>query len=96
MNFDELILTDDICTHYHVEHTFIHALHESGIIHLTTVERKEYLPVEKIGEFEKMRRLYYEMDINLEGLEAIQNLLQKLKDLQNVNRGLKNKLHLYE
>lgn len=96
MKFDKLILTDDICTHYHVEHTFIRALHESGIIHLTTVERREYLPVEKIGEFEKMRRLYYEMDINLEGLEAIQNLLEKVQDLQQEKQRLKNRLRLYE
>jgi uncharacterized membrane protein len=96
MNFENLILTDDICTHYHVEHRFIHALSESGIIQLEIVERKEYLPVKHISEFEKMRRLYYEMDINLEGLEAIQSLLEKVQRLQRDKQELKNRLRLYE
>lgn len=96
MNLDDLILTDDICTHYHVERRFIHALHESGIIHIETVEHKEYIPVEKISEFEKMRRLHYEMDINIEGLESIQVLLEKIRALQSEKQRLENRLRIFE
>src|SRR5699024_5625259 len=96
MTLDDLILTDDICTHYHVHETFIRALDESEIIHLKTIERKRYLPVDEIKEFEKMRRLHYQMDINLVGLEAIKNLLETIKDLQREKRRLENRLRLYE
>lgn len=96
MNLEEWILAEEICLHYKVEETFIHALHDSEIIHLRTVKRKSYLPMDEIREFEKMRRLHYEMDINLEGLEAIKRLLDTIKDLQSDNRRLKNRLRIYE
>ena len=96
MKLDELILTEELCAHYQVEKRFIRALHEREIIHLERVEQKEYLPVEKIGEFEKLRRLHYEMHINMEGLEAVQNLLDKIKNLQREKQRLKNRLRLYE
>lgn len=96
MKSDDFIFIDDICTHYQVKQTFIHALHESDIIHLKAVKRKYYLPVKEINEFEKMRRLHYEMDINLEGLAVVQNLLTKIEKLQFDKHHLKNRLRLYE
>lgn len=96
MNLDDLILMDEICTHYHVERRFVRALHDSDIIPIETVKQKEYIPTEKISEFEKMRRLHYEMNINLEGLEAIRDLLHKVEKLQQEKQHLKNRLRLYE
>lgn len=96
MNLEDFIRTDEICTHYRVEETFILALHEHELIHLAVVERKRYLPIAQINEFEKMRRLHYEMDINLEGLEAVKNLLDKLDELKQEKVRLENRLRLYE
>ncbi|HLS31421.1 MAG TPA: chaperone modulator CbpM [Flavobacteriaceae bacterium] len=96
MNLEDFILTDEICTHYRVEETFILALHEHDLIHLAVVERKYYLPIEQIGEFEKMRRLHYEMNINLEGLEVVKNLLDKVNRLNQEKLRLENRLRLYE
>lgn len=96
MKIEDLIPTDDICMHYHVERHFIHALHKNEIIHIETVQGKEYIPAEKINEFERMRRLHYEMNINIEGLEIVQNLLEKLNKMQREKQELLNRLHLYE
>lgn len=96
MNLEDFILTDEICTHYRVEETFILALHERDLIHLAIVERRRYLPIEQISEFEKMWRLHYEMNINLEGLEAVKNLLDKLSRLKQEKLSLENRLRLYE
>ncbi len=96
MNSAEWILIEDICRHYKVEYTFVQALNESELIHLKMIEKQRYLPLSEINEFEKMRRLHYEMDINLEGLEAIQNLLETVQQLQRENRQLRNRLRLYE
>jgi len=78
MNLEDFILADELCSRYQVERQFIHALHDSEIIRITTVKQQEYLPVDCIADFEKMRRLHYDMDIDLEGLEAIQTLLDKV------------------
>lgn len=90
------ILTKEICTYYWVEETFIQALHEHEIVHLKVVEQKTYFPMEEITAFERMRRLHYDMNINLEGLAAIHDLLNKLNSLKDENLQLKNRLRLYE
>lgn len=96
MNLEDLIPTEEICTRYKVEHTFINSLHESGLMHIITIEKTNYVPLEEVGEFEKLRRLHYDLEINLEGLEAIHHLLQQVKKLQEQNRQLRNRLNLYE
>jgi hypothetical protein len=71
-------------------------LNESGLIEVISMEQKEYVHCNKITEFEKMHRLYHDLNINMEGLEAIQHLLKKLKELQKINIKLQNRLNLYE
>ncbi|WP_081210358.1 chaperone modulator CbpM [Salegentibacter sediminis] len=96
MNLEDLIPTEEICMRYKVEQTFISSLSQSGLIKIVTVEKSQYVPTDEIAAFEKLRRLHYELNINLEGLEAIQHLLAQLEELQLQNRKLKNRLGLYE
>ncbi len=96
MNLEELIATDQLCEKYKVEHTFLRSLGDSGLIEIIKVEQKEYVHCDAMAEFEKMRRLHYELEINLEGLEAIQHLLEQVVRLQKKNRELRNRLDLFE
>lgn len=96
MNLEELITTQELCERYSVEQTFIRSLYESGLIQVITVEKKEYVHCDKMADFEKMLRLHYDLQINLEGLEAIQHLLQQVKELKKINLQLRNRLDLYE
>jgi hypothetical protein len=43
-----------------------------------------------------MARLYYEMDINVEGIETISYLLERMIALQQQVRDLSNRLNRYE
>ncbi|MGB8704481.1 MAG: chaperone modulator CbpM [Gillisia sp.] len=96
MNLEDLIPTEEICTRYKVEYTFIRSLSESGLLETVIIEKKDYVPSDRISDFERFRRLHYELDINLEGLEAINHLLDQVKKLQKKNRQLSNRLNLYE
>lgn len=96
MNQEELISAQELCDLYKVEYNFVRSLSESGLIEIITIEKREYVHCEKMTEFEKWRRLHYDLDINLEGIEAVQHLLQKIKKLQKANRHLRNRLNLYE
>jgi|TARA_Y100000588_G_scaffold205498_1_gene219331 hypothetical protein len=96
MNLEDLIPTDEICARYKVKSTFVSSLYESGLIEIITVEETEYVHCDEISEFERLWRLHYDLDINLEGLEAIQHLLRQVKKLQKQNLELKNRLGLYE
>lgn len=93
---DDLIPAEEICSLYKVERTFISSLYESGLIEIVTVERKEYLPCDHLRNFEKMMRLHKDLNINVEGLEAIHHLLDQVQKLQKQNVRLRNRLSLYE
>ncbi|WP_339656593.1 chaperone modulator CbpM [uncultured Salegentibacter sp.] len=96
MNLEDLIPTDEICARYRVESTFVSSLYESGLIEIITVKEIQYVHCDDISVFERLRRLHYDLDINLEGLEAIQHLLEQVRKLQKKNLELKNRLGLYE
>ena len=96
MRNENLIPAEEICVRYKVERHFVNSLYESGIIEIITVEETEYIHCDHLGEFEKMMRLHKDLDINLEGLEAISHLLRQIRDLQKDNRQLRNRLGLYE
>jgi hypothetical protein len=96
METENLIPVQQIITHQHVEVSFIHSLHEFGLIEITTVEETPYLFRDQLGDLERMIRLHYELDINLEGIEAISHLLQRVTNLQEELNAMKNKLRIYE
>lgn len=96
MEKDELMPVEEFCAHYQVEYSFLTALEESGLIVLTNYEEKGYLPQSEIPELEKLSRLHYELDINLEGIEAIAHLLKKHKALQEQIHTLEERVRLYE
>ncbi len=96
MRKDDLIPAEEICVRYKVERQFVSSLYESGIIEVVTIEETEYVHCDHLAEFEKMMRLHHELDINMEGLEAINHLLKQIQELQKNNRLLKNRLGLYE
>lgn len=96
METTDLIPANEFCIHHHIELSFIHALKESGLIEIILIEEKVFVPVSQLPQLEKMVRLYYEMDINLEGIETITYLLQRLNDLHQQVAQLSNRLSMYE
>ena len=96
MKAEDIINADEFCVHHNVDVSFIHSLQESGLIEITTIKETGFIPVSQLQQLEKWVRLYYEMDINLEGIETITHLLQKINNLQDEITRLRNNLRLYE
>jgi len=88
-----IIPIDQFCTHYNIEVTFIHDLMEHGLAEITVVEETEHIYKDKIRDLEKMMRMHYDLDINMEGIEAISHLLERVDRLQEELRTLKNRLN---
>lgn len=63
---------------------------------MTVIEEKLFVPASQLNNLEKLVRLYYEMDINLEGIETITYLLKRMNDMQQQITLLTNRLRLYE
>lgn len=96
METENLISVQQFCTHHNIEFGFLNSLNEYGLIEITTIEETQYIYKGQLKNLEKMIRLHYELDINIEGIEAISHLLNRVEDLHTELNMLKNKLRLYE
>ena len=96
MKTEHLIPVEQLCSNYNIEFSFIDSLHEYGLVQLTKVEEVRYIIPEQIYALERMIRLHYELDINIEGIDAISHLLQRVDQLQDELRIMKNRLSRYE
>jgi hypothetical protein len=77
-----LILVSDICKHYNLELSFINSLQEVGLIEIVTKQNNIYILEEHLADLEKMMRMYIELEINVQGIDAIINLLYRINQLQ--------------
>jgi chaperone modulatory protein CbpM len=84
------------CSSHNIELSFIRSLHESGLIEMTLLENDSYVPVTELEQLEKITRFYFELGINMEGIEAINHLLRQISSMQQEIIELKNRLRLYE
>jgi DNA-binding transcriptional MerR regulator len=96
MRKEHLISTIEFCTIHDIEISFISSLHETGLIEIITIEETEYFDKSQLQQLEKIIRLYYDLGINLEGIETITHLLNRLNDMRGEITSLKNRLRLYE
>jgi hypothetical protein len=96
MQTDYLVAIDEFCVKHNIEVTFISSLQETGLIEITMIENKGFIQIEQIQELEKFIRFYYELDINIEGIETISHLLHRVTELQEEIIALRNKVGLYE
>ena len=92
----QLISTDDFCTHYKVEYSFISSLQQNGLIEIITINQNSFIDHDHLKNVERLVRLHYDLDINLEGIEAITYLLTRVKNMQDEIIVLKNRLSVYE
>lgn len=93
---EELIPAREFCTFHHVELSFIHGLHDSGLIAMTIRDGAAFLPTDELPTLEKFVRWHYELAINSEGIEALSHVLQRVERLLDENRTLHNRLRRYE
>jgi hypothetical protein len=87
----KLIPVKDFCTHHNIEYSFISSLENSGLISVTSVKRSSFIHTDEMYKLERFVRLHYELDINLEGIETINYLLERIESLQHEILKLKNK-----
>ncbi len=96
MDTKNLIPVQQFCDRYEIEFSFIDSLNEFGLIEITYIKKNQFIALEKIQEIEKMIRLHHELGINLEGIDVIYNLLEKVNNLNTEINSLKNRIEFYE
>jgi hypothetical protein len=96
MDTNYLISVDEFCANHDIEISFISSLAESGMIEITSIKEIEFIDATQLLQLEKIVRLYYELDINLEGIETINYLLQRISFMHDEIATLRNRLRIYE
>lgn len=96
MQTEYLIALNEFCANHNIEISFINSLEKSGMIEVITIKENLFIDEDQLRQLEKIVQFYYELDINLEGIETITHLLQRIKSLHDENTSLRNRLRLYE
>jgi chaperone modulatory protein CbpM len=96
MSPEELIPAREFCTFHHVELSFIHSMHDSGLIGMTIRDGAVFLPADELPKLERLVRWHYELSINPEGIEALYHVLQRMEFLLQENNALRGRLRRYD
>lgn len=92
----QLITITEYCIHHNTEPTFIEALEKNGLLTLTVVEQERFINYNQLSDLEAYTRWYYELDVNIEGIDAMRHLLTQIKNLQTEMQQLRERVRLYE
>lgn len=96
MTKKHLIPMIEFCNHHEIEFSFIDSLHEFGLIETITEQDTIFLNSEELPKIEQILLFNKELEINLEGIEVIMRLLDRVQKIQYEMNILKNRLGLYE
>lgn len=93
---DHLIPTTDICVNHHIEYSFISSLSDAGLIEISVVGSDNFIPEDELQKLERMINLHNELEINVPGIEAISHMLDRMEQMREEMRQLRNRLRFYE
>ena len=96
MQTKNYIAVNEFCSNHNIDVSFISSLQETGLIEIAFVEETAFLDADQLQQVEKFVRFYYDLDINLEGIETITHLLRRMNAMQDEITSLRNRLSLYE
>jgi len=96
MEANNLIRLEHYSLNGEIELSFIELLSESSLIEITMIEDQKYLSEEDLKKIEKLAYLHQELQINLEGIEVIDNLLSQIAELQKKLDEAQKRLNFYE
>lgn len=91
----ELIIVSEYCHKCHIEPSFIDMLQEGGLIEVRTEAGERYLLLSQLPDVERYSRMYYDLSINMEGIDAIHHMLERIEGMRKEINSLRNQLLLY-
>ena len=91
-----IISIETFCIQYNVPVKFVQSLQKYELLETVKEGNKEYIRITHLQRVEKMIRLHYELNINMEGPDVVNNLLLPVAELQPENQRLKDRLNLFE
>jgi chaperone modulatory protein CbpM len=91
-----LITVTEYSINCNIEPEFLMSLEDSGIVVFTLENQEKYIQEEQLTELERYIHFHYDLNINIEGIDAIRHLLQKVHHLDAEVKQLQSRLKLHE
>lgn len=79
----ELIIINEYCSQSHIEPEFIFSLEHEGLIEISIVDNERYIHISQLDALERYIRWHYDLSVNIEGIDIIQNLLNRMDEMQS-------------
>lgn len=90
----ELIIIQEYCRQSRIEPDFVIQLESEGLIEITVIEGESYINTSQLRSLEQYASWYYDLSVNVEGIDIIKNLLDRMDDMQSEISRLKEMLRL--
>lgn len=85
-----------LCDLYHTEINFFTQLDDMGLIEIVSMENELYVHQDKLHQVDRIIRIHRELNVNIEGVDVVFNLLEKVDKLQIELEKMQSRLRLYE
>ena len=95
MEVENLISLAQFCEHHSIDENFILSLDDHEIIEVISVKGNSYIHIDSLEKTEKIIRLHLDLSINIEGIDVIIQLLEKIESLEKELILSKKKLVIY-
>lgn len=92
---DDMIIVTDYCDKCHIEPSFIDLLESWDLIGTQMADGERCLPFSQLPDVERYSRMYYDLDINIEGIDAIHHLLEQMREMQCEIDNLRSRLRFF-
>jgi len=96
MTADKYIPVLRLCDSFQIEVSFFKELNELGLIEVVSKKNDLYLHEDKLYRVERIIRIHRELNVNIEGIDVVLNLLEKVDKLQGEVNNMQSRLRLYE
>lgn len=92
----EYIIVKEYCTYNRIEPDFIVQLEDEGLIEINSFDDEEYIHISQLKNLEQYTRWHYELSVNIAGIDVMQNLLNKISEMQDEINRLKQQIRLID
>lgn len=90
----ELIIISEYCSYNNIEPDFIIELENEGLIELYIEDNERYIHESQLKRLDQYARWHYDLSINVAGIDVIQNLLDRINQMEHDMNRLREQLGL--
>jgi hypothetical protein len=92
----DLIIISEYCEKTNIDTEFLLLLDKEELVNICEIDGIKYIETSQLEKLEMYSRLHYDLSINIEGIDVINNLLLKSIELKKEINSLRNRLSIYE